>query len=151
MPETFLSMVSPATNPRDGDMESESLLLETIEKGGHTILVTDRESRGNRLSIKREYAVEATKQGLGPQLAVVLDQLQNRGVVNVNTRLPRRLIPGLGTHHRVFIEDAVAVDVDYVVTEYEPWLNLDEDRNVCPNLRIVRADRFIRIANRIES
>ena len=151
MPETFRSMANPDTNPQGGNMAPENLLLETIEQGGHTILVTDRESRGNRLSIKREYAIEATSRGLGPQLAVVLDQLQNRGVVNVNTRLPRRQISGVGSHHRVFIEDAVAADVDYFVTEHEPWLNLDQDSDVCPNLRIVNSDRFMRIANRMES
>ena len=104
MPETFRSMANPDTNPQGGNMAPENLLLETIEQGGHTILVTDRESRGNRLSIKREYAIEATRRGLRPPLEVVLDQLHNRGVVNVNTRLPVRRISGSGSNPRICVE-----------------------------------------------
>ena len=46
------------------------------------------------------------------------------------------------------MEDAVAAGVPYFVTEYEPWLQLDRNRHICPNLRIVRPARFVRVAAR---
>ena len=86
----------------------------------------------------KEYETEAIKSGLGPQLTVALQQLDEL-FLDVTRNLQRARIQGLGGYHKIFMEDAVAAGVPYFITEYEPWLQLDRNRHICPNLRIVRA------------
>lgn len=52
--------------------------------------------------------------------------------------------------HRVFIEDAVAAQIEYFVTDYQPWLQLDRDWQIRPDLRIVTGRQFVRLARQID-
>jgi hypothetical protein len=125
---------------------AESPLFTSIRESGHRILITER---GARASIKRQYEIEAVKRGLGPQLVVVFDQLKAQGVV-INSNPPRIQISNLGGHHRIFIEDAVAAQAGYFITEYEPWQKLNRNKQICPNLRIVTGRQFVRMARQID-
>ena len=141
----FLRDILPATLQKLNGQEIESPLLQAVADNGHRILVTDR---GTRDSVKNQYAMEAIKQGLGPRLVVVLDQLEAEGIVAIDPHVARRSIPNMRRPHKVFIEDAVSSGVRCFVTEYAPWLALNRDRQICPALTIVNANGFIRMANR---
>ena len=127
---------------------SESELLDAITKARHKILVTDRATGP---SIKREYFTEATKRqrvGFGPQLVTVLNQLRVLALI-VEPNLPHRAIHALGrTQHKIFIEDAVTSRAKYFVTKNKVWHRRDSNKRICPNLTILPAPRFIRIAGK---
>ena len=143
----FLEDVIPGTLQQLADEEVESALFRAIIDNGHRMLITDRGTR--QVSIKREHETEANKRGLGRNLAVVLDQFKIWGVI-ANVNVPRRHITNLGGSHKVFIEDAVAGRVQYFLTEAEGWRQFDRNRHICPNLRVITAQRFIRIAGRTD-
>ncbi len=61
----FMDEILPATLRKLARQEIDSPLLNALVANGHRILITDR---GAGDSVKREYAREAIKRGLGPQL-----------------------------------------------------------------------------------
>jgi len=138
----FVEDMIPGTLQELASEPAESPLFTGIRESGHRILITER---GARASIKREYDTEAVKRGLGPQLVVVFDQLKAQGIV-INPNTPRRHISNLGGRHRIFIEDAVAAQAGYLITQYQPWLRLNRNKQICPHVRIVDGLRFLRIA-----
>ena len=126
------------------DQVVENQLYDAIKVGDYHILITERASGA---SIRGEYEKEAVDQGLGPQLVLTLDQLKSRGIVET-PNLPRRSIPNLPGHHKIFIQDAVTAEVRYFVTENQQWLELDRHKQICPKLRIMNVRQFLRVARR---
>ena len=142
----FLEGVFPGTIQELAGEEVVSQLFRAIRDNGHRILVTDRV---DRRSIKREYVTELRRRGLEgfvPQLQVVFDQLESEDVVVVRSNVARINIPNLTVRHQIFLEDAVAARVHLFITQNEGWLRLNRDRQICPDLEIMNADQFVKIA-----
>ena len=138
----FLYDIAPAvqlaeTEPDDAPIDPmEYELFNTITEGGHRIIITDR-------ILRNEYEREAGKLNLTFQVPTIVDRLKSAGLSNT-PRVPRITIPFLQSQHNVLLEDAVAANAQYFVTNNPVWCNLDRDMNRSYGVRVVTPSRFIR-------
>ena len=146
----FIENVIPGTIQELANEEAVDELFSAISDNGHRILITDR---GAARSISREYQAELKRRHLAgfiPQLIELIDQLRIRGTLIVRRDVPRHEVANLSGSHQIFIEDAVACDVDYLVAHNLHWNPPRRRGRPSLKLKIVDAWQFVTIASEID-